>query len=289
MWGSLPKKKKTVNGLIQLLNFVKTFFIDGWMGPKFIRDNRLSSKTLKTLSVSHLPQEPFLLYLRMAGNLTLTCSSDFYWDNHDTLTRNFFIVSPLLSTFWLTKTLIRRFNFNSIMRFLVSSGRRQLKKWANIGFGLCWFLFGWSLSCSVLRWARLIWKSISSKEYGRSSSHVMKLIRSREASSYGSFWIPGMFLKTSVDLIARFWRSFNSISLVFIWACSFVISTSCSSLISAFSVVNISSRIQSCCSSIFLMPLAFLRPISRAILGAPSTSVHCECPLPLVPGPRSSG
>ena len=110
------------------MNFVKTFFIDGWMGPKFIRDNRLSSKTLKTLSVSHLPQEPFLLYLRMAGNLTLTCSSDFYWDNHDTLTRNFFIVSPLLSTFWLTKTLIRRFEFNSIMRFLNFFGEAPIKK-----------------------------------------------------------------------------------------------------------------------------------------------------------------
>ena len=80
-----------------------------------------------------------------------------------------------------------------------------------------------------------------------------------------------MFLKFSVDLIVRFWRSSNSISVAFIWAFSFVISSSSYSLISAFNIVNISSHIRSCCLSIFLMSLAFWRPILRAFLAVSST------------------
>ena len=189
--------------------FIKTFFIDNWLGSKFIQDNRLSSKIKKTLSVSYLPREAFLLYLKMAENLTLICTSE--------------------------------------------------------------FLIEWSLSCSVLRWARLIWKSISSKEYRRSSSNVMKSARSREVSSHNSFWIPEVFLKISVYLIVRFRRSSNSMIVAFVWVCSFVISSSSSSLISTFTVVYISFCIRSCCSSIFLMSLAFWRPISRTFLGVSST------------------
>ena len=159
------------------------------------------------------------------------------------------------------------------MRFLISSAMHQLANWANIGFGPRWFLFGWFLFCSVLRWARLIGKSISPKEYGR-SSYVIKLARRREVSFHDSFWIPGMFLKISVDLIVRFRRSSNSMSVAFIWACSFVIRSF--SLISAISVVDISSRIPSCYSSIFLMSLAFWRPISRGFLAVSSTLDICS-------------
>ena len=194
--------------------FIKTFFIDNWLGSKFTQDNRLSSKIKKTCSVSYLPREAFLLYLKMAENSTLICASE--------------------------------------------------------------FLLEWSLPCSVLRWARLIWKSTSSKEYRRSSSHVMKSARSREVSSHNSFWMLQMFLKISVYLIVRFWRSSNSMIVAFIWACSFVISSSSSSLISPFTVVYISFCIRSCCSSIFLMSLAFWRPISRTFLGVSSTLDICS-------------
>ena len=194
--------------------FIKTFFIDNWLGSKFTQDNRLSSKIKKTCSVSYLPREAFLLYLKMAENSTLICASE--------------------------------------------------------------FLLEWSLSCSVLRWARLIWKSTSSKEYGRSSSHVMKSARSREVSSHNSFWMLQVFLKISVYLIVRFWRSSNSMIVAFIWACSFVISSSSSSLISPFTVVYISFCIRSCCLSIFLMSLAFWRPISRNFLGVSSTLDICS-------------
>ena len=138
------------------------------------------------------------------------------------------------------------------------------------------FLLEWSLPCSVLRWARLIWKSTSSKEYRRSSSHVMKSARSREVSSHNSFWMLQVFLKISVYLIVRFWRSSNSMIVAFIRACSFVISSSSSSLISPFTVVYISFCIRSCCSSIFLMSLAFWRPISRTFLGVSSTLDICS-------------
>ena len=194
--------------------FIKTFFIDNWLGSKFTQDNRLSSKIKKTCSVSYLPREAFLLYLKMAENSTLICASE--------------------------------------------------------------FLLEWSLPCSVLRWARLIWKSTSSKEYRRSSSHVMKSARSREVSSHNSFWMLQVFLKISVYLIVRFWRSSNSMIVAFIWACSFVISSSSSSLISPFTVVYISFCIRSCCSSIFLMSLAFWRPISRTFLGVSSTLDICS-------------
>ena len=194
--------------------FIKTFFIDNWLGSKFTQDNRLSSKIKKTCSVSYLPREAFLLYLKMAENSTLICASE--------------------------------------------------------------FLLEWSLPCSVLRWARLIWKSTSWKEYGRSSSHVMKSARSREVSSHNSFWMLQVFLKISVYLIVRFWRSSNSMIVAFIWACSFVISSSSSSLISPFTVVYISFCIRSCCSSIFLMSLAFWRPISRTFLGVSSTLDICS-------------
>ena len=194
--------------------FIKTFFIDNWLGSKFTQDNRLSSKIKKTLSVSYLPREAFLLYLKMAENSTLICASE--------------------------------------------------------------FLIEWSLPCSVLRWARLIWKSTSSKEYGRSSSHVMKSARSREVSSHNSFWMLQVFWKISVYLIVRFWRSSNSMIVAFIWACSFVNSSSSSSLISRFTVVYISFCIRSCCSSIFLMSLAFWRPIWRTFLGVSSTLDICS-------------
>ena len=98
---------------------------------------------------------------------------------------------------------MRHFGFNSIVKFLISLVMCQLTNWANIGFWPYWFLFGWSLSCSVLPWAQLIWKWISSKENGRSSIHVMKSARSQEVSSHDLFWIPG-------DLIVQFRRSSNS-------------------------------------------------------------------------------
>ena len=108
------------------------------------------------------------------------------------------------------------------------------------------------------------------------NQRLQKSARSREVSSHNSFWMLQVFLKISVYLIVRFWRSSNSMIVAFIWACSFVISSSSSSLISPFTVVYISFCIRSCSSSIFLMSLAFWRPISRTFLGVSSTLDICS-------------
>ena len=135
--------------------------------------SRILLTAKNTFNVSHIPQDPFCLFLRVnlySRFIWMSCFIVMYcWQYFKAL---FFHSVNYFENMWLTITSTCRKIFRWTTLLGTFSTSLQFTNWANIGFGPRTLLLVCVTSLSVPRYVLLICISNSSYVYGRLNSDV---------------------------------------------------------------------------------------------------------------------